>query len=109
MDHLLVRDRELAKKVSNHLGFNLDSDKFFTRVQMQRQSQHLRYDDHIPGVGLDRCGLSAPLPFSRRDWRICSSSVRWSFVKPLSRDRRWREGRSLMNSSIDICFTSSKL
>src|SRR5439155_2588796 len=59
MNNLLVCDRKLAEEVSDHFGFDLDGYKLLTRVQMQRQSQHLRNDDHIPGVSLDRCGLSA--------------------------------------------------
>src|SRR5437867_2869226 len=58
MHNFLVRDRELAEEVSDHFGFDLDGYKLLTRVQMQRQSQHLRNDDHVPGVGLDRCRLS---------------------------------------------------
>src|SRR2546428_3630965 len=61
VDNLLVGDRELTQEMSNHLGFDLDCDKFLTRMQMQRQTQHLRYDDHIPRVGLDRFRFSSTI------------------------------------------------
>src|SRR5437879_13284169 len=85
MHNLLVRDREFAEEVSDHFGFDLDGYKFFTRVQMQRQSQHLRNNDHIPSVGLDRCGLSATVavltPRLANMLQQCSLVVRQAFAQ----------------------------
>src|SRR2546426_11525252 len=67
MDDLLVSDRELAEEVSNHFRLDLDSNKFLSRVQVQGQTQHLRYYDHIPRVRLDRYSFSPAISvFSSR-------------------------------------------
>src|SRR5881628_2411899 len=92
MNNLLVRDRKLAEEVSDHFGFDLDGYKFFTRVQMQRQSQHLRNNDHIPSVGLDRCGLSATVavltPRLANMLQQCSLVVRQAFEQRSTLARR---------------------
>src|SRR5260370_41027609 len=61
MDNLLVGNRELSQEMSNHLGLDLDRDKFFARMQVQCQPQHLWYDDHIPRVSLDGLRLSSTI------------------------------------------------
>src|SRR5439155_8686167 len=70
-----------------------------------------RFNPNISGMtimsltwDLTRAGLP---PFSFLDWRTCSIRIRCSLVRPLRSDLRCREGRSLMNSSIDICLSSS--
>ena len=60
----------------------------------------------IMSLTCDLTGAGLP-PFSFRDCRTCSISIRCSLVRPLRSDLRCLEGRSLMNSSIDICFSSS--
>src|SRR6266540_4348073 len=92
MDNLLVCDRELAEEMPDHLRLDLDRDKLFARVQMQRQSQHLRNDDHIPGVGLDGCGLSATVavltPRLANMLQQCSLVVRQAFEQRSTLARR---------------------
>ncbi len=61
MDNLLVGDRELTKEVSNHLRFDLDSDKFLAGMQVQRQSKHLWYYYHISRMSLNGLRLSSTI------------------------------------------------
>lgn len=55
-DHLSVyvlRDREFAKVVANHLRLDLNSVELLARVDTNDGTNHLWDDDHVAEVGLD--------------------------------------------------------
>merc|ERR1712070_172729 len=55
--HRLVRDRELAEVVADHLGLNLNGVEGLAIVYSNYGVSHLGDDDHTTEVGLDGNGL----------------------------------------------------
>lgn len=52
-----VGDRELTKVVTNHLRLDLDKEELLAVVDTEGRANHLRNNDHVSEVGLDRSRL----------------------------------------------------
>ena len=55
--HGLVRDRELAEVVADHVGLDLDGGEDLAVVHADDRPDHLRHDEHVAQVRLDDVGL----------------------------------------------------
>jgi len=52
-----VGDREFSQVVSNHFRLNFDLVKILSRVDTNDRSDHLRDNDHVAKMSLDKVGL----------------------------------------------------
>jgi len=53
----LVRDGEFGQVVSDHFRLDFDLVELLARVDTNNASNHLRHNDHVTEVSLDRIGL----------------------------------------------------
>ena len=57
MAHGLVRDREFAEVMADHLGLDLDAVEYLAVVDAHDAADHLGHDDHVSQVRLHGLGL----------------------------------------------------
>lgn len=53
----ILRDREFSQVVSNHLGLNLNLVELLSRVDTDNATNHLRNDNHVSQMSLDKIRL----------------------------------------------------
>jgi hypothetical protein len=53
----ILRDREFSQIMSNHLRLNLNLVEFLSRVDTNDATNHLRDNDHVSEVSLDKVWL----------------------------------------------------